>query len=81
MSVKGESNGREKYASGFQTPGMLKIIADVHQQVDEHRERNGQHKWNWNIRARLQVFIPGWIAKFSVSNGTKGRKAKPKVAP
>lgn len=71
MSLKGGSNGREKKSLGFQTPGMLKIIADVHREVDEHRIRNGQRKWIWTLRHKFQVFIPGWIAKSTIGNESK----------
>lgn len=74
-----KQNGRDKV--GFQTPGMLQIIADVHELVDEHRVRNGQEKWDWNLKNLIDKGVrkfprTGWIAKLIISNGfhTKTRE-------
>ncbi len=85
MPRTGQSNGREKTSLGFQTPGMLKIISDVHALVDEHRARNGQQPWDWIgltdlVRAKkLRFKLPTWIAKFAISNhGNQVRQGKAK---
>lgn len=59
---------------GPQTPGMRKIVADVHKMVDQHREFNGQRKWLWGIPVKLQIFIPGWLAKWPINHWFAGKK-------
>lgn len=53
---------------------MRKIVADVHKMVDQHREYNGQRKWLWGIPGKLQIFIPGWLAKWPINHWFAGKK-------
>jgi hypothetical protein len=58
----------KKDALGFSTPGMLRIIEEVHHEVDEHRVRNGQKKWDWKRHIPKGFYFPrtGWIATISM---------------
>lgn len=56
---------------GPHSAGMQAIIDDVHKEVDAHRARNGQSKWNWSLKSLVREGIrefprTGWIATISM---------------